>query len=162
MNCKFHPGNESVVKCATCGVDMCDVCDKNAYYYTENEEAICLECSLKAAEKELVDKEEDLKVEKKQGLIASIIWIVGVCLLPLGGFGILVMLGAAIFFFKSALLFSEENDFFEKIKQVLWNIVLITLLCPFGVLFLILGDKRDIKRLMKKIESIKKSLSLTE
>jgi len=29
-------------------------------------------------------------------------------------------------------------------------------------LFLILGDKRDIKRLMKKIESIKKSLSLTE
>ena len=75
---------------------------------------------------------------------------------------LLVMLGAAIFFFKSALLISEENDFFEKIKQVLWNIVLITLLCPFGVLFLILGDKRDIKRLMKKIESIKKSLSLTE
>ena len=72
------------------------------------------------------------------------------------------MLGAAIFFFKSALLFSEESDFFEKIKQVLWNIVLITLLCPFVVLFLILGDKRDIKRLMKKIESIKNSLSLTE
>ena len=34
MNCKFHPGNESVVKCATCGVDMCDVCDKNAYYFS--------------------------------------------------------------------------------------------------------------------------------
>lgn len=158
MNCKFHPTAEAVTKCAVCDAEMCSMCAKGAFYENDGK-PVCLECSLQGAEEDLTLKKDTLKNFIKNGIIASVIWIVGACLLPLGGFGILIMLVAAIFFFRSALLFSKEKGFFEKLKDIFWGIVFATLLCPFYVIYILICDKMDVSRATKKIEAIKSALN---
>ncbi|MDE6244466.1 MAG: hypothetical protein K2M50_02280 [Treponemataceae bacterium] len=162
MNCKFHPTEEAVTTCAACGAGMCSSCENGAFFFTKEDEPFCLECSLKEAEERLEKAKQILKDTKRSGIIATIIWIIGACLLPVsGGFSFIIMLGAAIFFYGAALLVSfssEENGFFEKIKGIIIGVVFNTLLLPIMFIWFLISDKLDVKRAEEKLEKIKVAL----
>jgi len=159
MNCKFHPTAEAVTTCATCGAELCSSCNTNSFYRAENDKPACLECSLKKAEEDL-SREKVLQGEdKKNGIIATIIWIIGVCLLPAGGFGVFLMLGSAIFFYRTALFMSDQRGFFEKIKEIFWGIVFAAILCPVSIIHCLIGDKKDVAKATEKVEEIKAALN---
>ena len=157
MNCKFHPTAEAVTKCDVCGAELCSMCAKGAFYENDGK-PVCLECSLKGAEEELTLKKMLQKSAVKIGIIASISWVVGACLIPLGGFGILLMLIAAIVYCKGALFASDKRGFFEKIKDIFWNFVAFTLLCPILVIGDLIRDKKEVTAITKKVEKIKAAL----
>lgn len=159
MNCKFHPAAEAVTTCATCGAGMCASCENGAFFHTEDEKPLCLECSLKEAEDDLMQKKSIQKDELKIGIIASIIWIVGACLVPvIGGVSLLIMLGAAIFYSGKTLFTSEESGFAEKIKAIFWQIIAAVLLLPIFVIILTIRYKMDVIKANKKVNKIKAAL----
>ena len=167
MNCKFHPTAEAVTKCDVCGAELCSMCAKGAFYENDGK-PVCLECSLRGAEEELAHEKANQKDDIKNGIIASIIWIVGVCVVGSSiersfvvlGIGFLVMLVAAIVFcggFKGIIAVAKdpESSGFSKIIK---NIVLYTLICPFFVIFVLISDKMDVSRANKKVKKIKAAL----
>ena len=159
MNCKFHPTAEAVTKCDVCGAELCSMCAKGAFYENDGK-PVCLECSLKGAEEELELKKDTLKGEIRDGIIASVIWFAG---LVLGGVGhevfYILMLVAAIFHGRGALFTSEERGFFEKIKEIFWNVVLVTLFMPIFVIILLIRLKMEVIKANRKVKKIKATLS---
>ena len=159
MNGKFHPAAEAVTTCATCGTGMCSQCENGAFFYTEDDKPLCLECSLKEAESNLMQKKDIQKDELKIGIIASIIWIVGVCLLSVtNGFSVLIMLGAAIFYSGKTLFTSEERSFFEKIREIFWQIIAVILLLPIFIITLIIRYKIEEIKANRKVNKIKAAM----
>ena len=51
-----------------------------AFYTDEDGKPFCLDCSLKAAEKDLEAAKTEMKGTIKNGIISSIVWLVGICL----------------------------------------------------------------------------------
>ena len=158
MNCKFHPTAEAVTTCDVCGAEICSVCAKEAFYENDGK-PVCLECSLKGAEEELTLKKVTLKDEIRDGIIASIILFAG---LALGGTVhealYVLMLVAPIVFCRTTLFMSDERDFFEKIKDVFWRIILMALFCPLFVIFYLISYKIDVVKANKKVKKIKVAL----
>lgn len=166
MSCKFHPMTEAVTKCDVCGAELCSMCAKEAFSvcakgtsYENDGKPVCLECSLKGAEKELTLKKVTLKDEIRDGIIASIVWIAGVFLGGIVHEALYVLiLVAPIVFCRTALFMSDERGFFEKIKDVFWRIILIALLCPLFVIYCLISDKIDVVKANKKVKKIKAAL----
>lgn len=164
MNCKFHPTAEAVTTCAICGAGMCSSCENGAFFHTDDDKPICLECSLKEAEDDLSTYKPYQKALLVNGIIASIIWIIGACLTSVtGGFSILIMLCAVIFFYAKVmdiptLLASEEKSFFGKIGEILFGIVLDIILLPLIFILLLIKNKWDMIKANKKLKKIKAAL----
>lgn len=158
MNCKFHPEAEAVTTCAVCGAGMCSVCDAGAFYENDGK-SVCLECSLKGAEEELMLDKVTLKDEIRDGIISSIVWFAGIAL---GGIVhevfYLLMLVAPIVFCRTTLFMSDERGFYEKIKDVFWRIILIALLCPLFVIYCLISYKIDVVKVNRKVKKIKAAL----
>lgn len=108
---------------------MAQNCVRKGAFYENDGKPVCLECSLKGAEKELTLKKVTLKDEIRDGIIASIVWIAGVFLGGIVHEALYVLiLVAPIVFCRTTLFMSDERGFFEKIKDVFWRIILIALL----------------------------------
>ena len=158
MSCKFHPTAEAVTTCSVCGAGICSICAKNAFYENDGK-PVCLECSLKGAEEELTLKKVTLKDEIRDGLIASVIWFAGLALGgTVHGAFYLLMLVAAIFHVRGDLFTSEERGFFEKIKEIFWNVVLVTLFMPIFVIILLIRLKMEVIKANRKVKKIKAAL----
>ncbi len=158
MNCKFHPTAEAVTTCATCGAGMCASCETGAFFHTEDDKPLCLECSLKEAEDDLAAEKLYQKRLWRDGIIASIIWMAGVFLGAMYEVLYLLMLVAAIFLYKSSLFASDERGFFEKLKAIFWKIILGTLLLPIMFVFLLICGKWDKIKANKKVNRIKAAM----
>ena len=156
MNCKFHPTAEAVTTCVNCGAGMCSSCDTGAFFRVESGQPLCIECSLKEAEEKLKICKSSWKGLLIKGLIASVVWIFGVCMYKIIGFScIFIMLLASIFFYGAAILFtSEKKGFGGVISSIFWSIILL----PIMFIHLLISNKKEMKRLQKKIEEIKTAL----
>jgi hypothetical protein len=166
MNCKFHTDKESVTKCAVCGAEMCSKCKEHPYYCNDKDEPYCLDCSLQAAELELENQKEWRKFFLIRGIIASVIWFVGLGLFGIFGedfapIAIVLMIGAVIFLlismgkeFAKGVVFVSD-DFSGKVK----TFFLVALFCPFYVIFLLILDKSNIRKANKKVKKIKSELN---
>ena len=168
MNCKFHTDKESVTKCAVCGAEMCSKCKEHPYYCNDKDEPYCLDCSLQAAERELENQKEWQKFFLIRGIIASVIWLIGLRLFGILGddfapIAIVAMIGAVIFllismgkeFAKNVVFISDDEGFSGKIKTFL----LVALFCPFYVIFLLILFKSNINKANKKVKKIKSDLN---
>jgi len=165
MNCKFHTDKESVTKCAVCGAEMCSECKEHPYYRDDKDEPCCLDCSLKLAESWLKNEKEIHNFIKIRGIIASVIWSIGLGLFGIFGenfapIAIVLMIGAVIFFLISLgkeffIAVFGSCDFYGKIKTFL----LMALLCPFYVIFILIVKKLDINKANKEVQKIKSDLN---
>lgn len=164
MNCKFHPAAEAVATCATCGAGMCSSCENGAFFRVESGQPLCMECSLKEAEYDLATYIPYQKALLINGIIASIIWIVGACLLSVtDGFSVLIMLCAVIFFYAKVmdiptLFASEEKSFFGKIGEILFGIILDIIVLPIMFILLLIKNKWDMIKANKKVNKIKAAM----
>lgn len=82
MHCYYHPEKEGVVQCANCGITLCRECEENSHFRAGNGkgQALCLRCSLQAAQ-EIVDyKTAWLKNRKKKLSICTPLIVLGVLL----------------------------------------------------------------------------------
>ena len=172
MNCKFHPTAEAVTKCAVCDAGMCSSCAEGASFKVGDSQYsgflwkidrdvgasfevtsghLCLECSLKKAENDYIDKKNTQKKMLRDGVIASVIWIVGVCLTSvIGGFGLFIMLVASIVFYGLGGMFVAASGFFVIIK----NVALGTLFLPIIAIVYMVGFKMDVKKANKDVRRI--------
>lgn len=156
--CKFHPDAEATTKCAECGKEMCFYCDSKAFFRSEDEDngPLCLECSLKKAKRDVNVNEEMLKIGKTRRTIALILWLIGLPLLALGGFGALFMIVAAIVYEVEimASMALEEDSFTEKIKTFLTGVLICTFTCPFSIIKESNSRKKEIKKATKKLQEV--------
>lgn len=162
MSCKFHPTTKAVTTCAVCGAEMCSSCDAGAFFRAEDDNPICLECSLKEAEEDLTDDKLYQKDLWISGIISSVVWFVGLFLSSvIEGYAFLIILLAGIIFHGKTLFMSEERGFFEKIKAIFWQIILGSLFLPFWVIFLLIGNKIRMTKSNSKVKKIKTALGNT-
>ena len=156
MNCKFHPTAEAVTKCAECGAEMCFYCNQKAFFYSEDGKPFCLKCSLEKAERDFFVSEEFLKHGKSRRTIALVLWLIGLPLLALGGFGIFLMLAAAIVLEVEIWVgvASEEKTFTEKIKTFIFGVLVTAVICPFIVIKESNSRKKELKKAEQKYKEV--------
>lgn len=120
MNCKFHPTAEAVTTCATCGAGMCSQCETGAFFRMESGQPLCIECSLKEAEENVVFGERYLKRMKRKLVFASIFFVLAIVLFIEGETGSFQV--GILLWFLSGLVqtWGHEKDG-GGIKSAIWS-----------------------------------------
>lgn len=120
MNCKFHPKAEAVTTCATCGAGMCSQCENGAFFRVESGQPLCIECSLKEAEENVVFGERYLKRMKRKLVFATIFFVLAIISFVVGEEGSIIV--GIIFWFLSGFIQTRghEKDG-GSIKSIMWS-----------------------------------------
>ncbi|MBQ6028062.1 MAG: sel1 repeat family protein [Treponema sp.] len=120
MNCKFHPEEKAVTKCAECGTDICSPCDTNAFFRVEKG-ALCLECSLKEAEYNVVFDKNRLKKHAIKLIFAAIAFILAIVCMIRGNSAKTAIL-FFVFWFLSGFIQTRGHEKHEgSLKSIMWE-----------------------------------------